>query len=107
MSQQDEQRPQPRARLVFSREVNERLKDKFLDAFRNNPAAGEEGAMDVVRQWLLASLDSDEPAPRAFRQLLDHFIRSAIAQAWIDRSEGAFWVAVSEDIQDVLNRKIP
>jgi hypothetical protein len=85
--QQDEGPPQPRKRLVFSPQVHEQLKTRFERALIDRQG-DEEAAMNSVVEWLLATRETDEPAAQAFRQLLDHFIKSAIAQAWTDRIKG-------------------
>jgi hypothetical protein len=86
--QQDEGLLQPRKRLVFSREVNEGIKSRLESALRERPN-NEEAAIDHVLEWLCVNRkEGQQPEVRAFRPLLDHFIKSAIAQAWIDRIEG-------------------
>jgi hypothetical protein len=82
MSQQDEGRPPARPRLVFSPEVHEQLKEQFERALMDHPH-DEKAAMNSVIEWLWGNRDGEAPAAQAFRQLLDHFIKSAIAQAWI------------------------
>jgi hypothetical protein len=87
MSQQDEGRPPARPRLVFSPEVHEQLKEQFERALMDHPH-DEKAAMNSVIEWLWGNRDGEAPAAQAFRQLLDHFIKSAIAQAWIDGIDG-------------------
>jgi hypothetical protein len=91
MSQQEEERPQRRTRLVFSQKVNEEIQSRFQSALRDRQG-NEEEAIDTVLRWLWENRQSEQAAPKAFRQLLDHFIKSALAQTWINRIEGTFRV---------------
>jgi hypothetical protein len=90
MSPQDERRTRP-PRLVFPREVNTAITSQFEEAFRAHEN-NQEAAMEAVLNWLWNTRHAEAPAQTAFRQLLDHFIHSALAQMWIDRIEGTFRV---------------